>query len=241
MSSPYDNEAHYALKHTTQWVGYKVHITEACEDELPLLITHIETTSAPVTDGQATPKIHAALEQRTLLPGTHIVDTGFLDAGLLAVSQEQYEVDLLGPTRLDYRWQARAGEGLAVQHFAIDCTRQQAICPAGKTSISWTPALDNYGGDTIKIEFSSKDCRTCCHLSQCIRSKRPAPRRTLTITPKHHYHALQAARQREETTLFRQEYARRALDAGTTSAAFESPVYGVLATSVWRVSASHIT
>ena len=109
MSSPYDNEAHYARKHTTQWVGYKVHITEACEDDLPLLITHIETTSAPVPDGQATPKIHAALEQRTLLPGTHIVDTGFLDAELLAVSQEQYGVDLLGPTRLDYRWQARAG------------------------------------------------------------------------------------------------------------------------------------
>lgn len=217
MSSPYDNEAHYARKHTTQWVGYKVHITETCEDELPLLITHIETTSAPVTDGEATPKIHAALEQRTLLSGIHIVDTGFLDAELLAVSQEQYGVDLLGPTRLDYRWQARAGEGFAVQHFAIDFARQQATCPAGKTSISWTPALDNYGGDTIKIKFSSKDCRTCCHLSQCIRSKRPAPRRTLTIRPEHQYHALQAARQSEGTTLFKQEYARRAGIEGTIS------------------------
>ena len=61
ISSPYDSEAHYARKHTTQWVGYKVHITETCEDDLPHLITHIETTPGPTADGAATPKIHAAL------------------------------------------------------------------------------------------------------------------------------------------------------------------------------------
>jgi transposase len=33
ISSPYDLDAHYAKKRTTQWVGYKVHITETCEDD----------------------------------------------------------------------------------------------------------------------------------------------------------------------------------------------------------------
>ena len=47
--------------------------------------------------------------------------------------------------------------------------------------------------------------------------KRPAPRRTLTIRPERQYHALQAARQREGTKLFRQEYARRAGIEGTIS------------------------
>jgi transposase len=107
LSSPYDPEAHYARKHTTQWVGYKVHLTETCEDDLPYLITHIETTPGLTADGAATPQIHATLEQRGLLPGTHIVDTGFLDADLLVKSRDDYGVDLLGPTRLDNHWQAK--------------------------------------------------------------------------------------------------------------------------------------
>src|SRR5262245_11902930 len=98
ISSPSDAEAHDARKHTTPWVGYTVHLTETCEDELPHLITHIETTPGPASDGAATPKIHAALEQRGLLPGTHIVDTGFLDADLFVKSWDDDGVDLLGPT-----------------------------------------------------------------------------------------------------------------------------------------------
>jgi transposase len=85
ISSPYDAEAHYARKHTTQWVGYKAHLTETCDDDLPHLITHVETTISPAADGTTTPTIHAALEQRNLLPGTHIVDTGFLDAERLSI------------------------------------------------------------------------------------------------------------------------------------------------------------
>jgi transposase len=105
-SSPYGLDAHYARKHTTQWVGYKVHLTETCEGDLPHLITHVETTSGPVADGAATPKIHAALQQRGLLPGTHIVGAGFPDAELIIESQTQYGIALLGPTRLDYHRQA---------------------------------------------------------------------------------------------------------------------------------------
>ena len=56
LSSPDDPEAPYARKHTTQWVGYKVHITEPCEDDLPHLITHAETTPGPIADGQRPPR-----------------------------------------------------------------------------------------------------------------------------------------------------------------------------------------
>jgi hypothetical protein len=37
ISSPYDPEAHLALKHATAWIGYKVHLTETCEPETPNL------------------------------------------------------------------------------------------------------------------------------------------------------------------------------------------------------------
>jgi transposase len=217
ISSPYDAEAHYARKHTTQWVGYKVHLTETCEDDLPHLITHVETMIGPAADGAATPKIHAALQQRDLLPGTHIVDTGFWDAALLVESREHYGVDLLGPTHLDYHWQAQEGGGFDAQHFQVDWAQQRATCPAGKANISWTPAIDNRRNAVIKVKFSSKDCRRCDHLSQCIHSKKPYPRRTLTIRPQPQYQALQTARQREATEAFQTEYARRAGIEGTIS------------------------
>jgi transposase len=217
ISSPYELEAHYARKHTTQWVGYKVHITETCEDDLLHLLTNVETTSGPVADGAATPKIHAALQQRGLLPATHIVDTGFLDAELLVESQAHYGVDLLGPTRLDYHWQARQGAGFDAQHFPIDWAQQHATCPAGKTSTGWTPAVDNRGNPVIKVKFSTKDCRRCDQLTQCIRSQKRYPRRTLTIRPQPYYQALHTARQREATEGFQAEYARRAGIEGTIS------------------------
>jgi predicted HicB family RNase H-like nuclease len=217
ISSPYDLDAHYARKHTTQWVGYKVHLTETCEDDGPHLITPVETTSGPVADGAATPKIHAALQQRGLLPATHIVDTGFLDAALLADSRVHYGVDLLGPTRLDYHWQAREGAGFDAQHFQIDWDRQHAICPGGKTSTGWTPAVDNRGNPVIKVKFSTKDCRRCDQITHCIRSTKRYPRRTLSIRPQPQYQALHAARQREATEGFQTTYARRAGIEGTLS------------------------
>lgn len=208
---------HYARKNTTQWVGYKVHITETCDDELPHLITHVETASGPSADGEATPKIHAALQRRELLPGTHIVDTGFLDADLLVQSEAEYGVDLLGPTRADYRWQARAAEGFAAGDFQLDWHSRQATCPAGKTSLSWTDAIDDRTNQVIKIKFSSRDCRRCELLSKCVHSQKKYPRRTLTVRREAQYLALQAARQREESKTFNKEYARRSGIEGTIS------------------------
>jgi len=72
ISSPYDLEARYAKKRTTSWVGYKVHLTETCAEDQPHLITHVETTPAPIADGDVTETIHAALKQKDLLPSVHL-------------------------------------------------------------------------------------------------------------------------------------------------------------------------
>jgi transposase len=217
ISSPYDRDAHYAKKRTTQWVGYKVHLTETCADDLPHLITDVETTPGPTADGEMTPVIHAALAQRELLPAIHLVDTGFLDAALLVSSRADYQVDLVGPTRSDYHWQAREGTGFAVAQFQVDWEQQHATCPAGHTSISWTPAVDKRTNQVIKIKFSSRDCRPCPHRSQCPRSQARRPRRTITVRADAEFHALQAARQREETAAFAAAYAKRAGIEGTLS------------------------
>jgi hypothetical protein len=54
-SHHYDPEAHNARKHTTPRVGDKVHITETRENDLPYLITNIDTTIGPAADGAVIP------------------------------------------------------------------------------------------------------------------------------------------------------------------------------------------
>jgi transposase len=214
ISSPYDPEAHYAKKRTTSWVGYKVHLTESCEEGTPHLITHVETTSAPVADGEVTTRIHAALAQKSLLPGTHLVDTGYVDAPVLAASQRDYGVELLGPTRADYHWPANEQTGFAASNFKIDWEKQQAICPQERKSVSWTPAKD-LQRDVIKIKFASTDCGACGSRKQCTRATQA--RRTLTIRPEEEYIALQAARMREASEGFAKQYGVRAGIEGTMS------------------------
>jgi transposase len=129
----------------------------------------------------------------------------FLDAALLVESRVDDGVELLGPTRLAYRWQAREGAGFDAQHFQSDWDRQHAICPAGKTGTGWAPALDNRGNPVLRGRFATTDCRRCEQVTQCIRSTKRYPRRTLTIRPQPQYQALQAARQREATDAFQAE------------------------------------
>ena len=213
ISSPRDVEARYGKKRSTSWVGYKVHLTETCEDEAPHLIVHVETTPAPVADGDVTPAIHQALHDTDLLPGKHMADTAYVDAELLVDSRREYGVDLIGPTRPDYRWQSRAGEGFAASDFAIDWDRQRATCPEGRTSVSWSPAVDRGHNEVIKIKFSAKDCGACPARDRCTEAKR----RSITVRPRDQYEALHAARSREASEEYRAEYNRRAGIEGTIS------------------------
>jgi transposase len=220
VGSPFDTEARYARKFTTSWVGYRVHITETCEDGLPNIITDVQTTPGPVADGDATPLIHEALKRKDLLPETQLVDTGYLDAELLAESKKKYGVDLYGPTRPDYKWQARESTGFEAAAFTIDWDNEVATCPEGKQSLSWTPAIDRQNTKVMKIKFSGKDCMPCPSRDLCIRSVKDYKRRTISIRrPREHHEALQRARKREGTAEFKAQYTRRAGIEGTVSRA----------------------
>ena len=192
-----------------------MHFTETCDDDTPHLITHIETTTGPVADGSVIGCIHETLKEKDLLPRIHLVDMGYVDAELLANSQQEYGVDLFGPARGDVHEQARADEGFAAQQFTIDWVAKQATCPQGHRSVSWTPAVDNRDNDVIKLKFATTDCSVCSHQAKCTQST--PPRRTLTIRPKDQYEALQAARARQVTAEFKEDYATRAGIEGTMS------------------------
>jgi transposase len=209
IASPSDLDARYALKRSTEWVGYKVHLTETCATDKPSLITQVTTTPAPSADSSATTPIQQALERRGLLPQQQIVDTGYVDAGELLRSQSR-GVDLLGPVPPNT---ATTPAAFALDQFTIRWDEQQAICPAGKTRGSWRPDEDQHGNPILKVTFRTRDCRACPHHGTCTR----AAHRTLTVRPLAEWQALQAARQRQTTEAFKQQYAIRAGIEGTLS------------------------
>ena len=50
VCSPYDAEARYSTKREIQWVGYKAHLSETCDEDRPHLIVNVETTPATTPD-----------------------------------------------------------------------------------------------------------------------------------------------------------------------------------------------
>jgi transposase len=60
------------------------------------------------------------LATRNLLPGTHVLDSGYVDAELLVTAQTQHRIDVVGPTFGSYSGQRLAGQGYALDAFVID-------------------------------------------------------------------------------------------------------------------------
>ena len=129
ICSPYDPDARYSQKRDTPWTGYKVHLTETCEDDAPNVITDVHTTPAPVSDTGMTTPIQADLAARNLLPREHLVDAGYVTAETLVDSQRNHQVDLVGPLNVDPSWQARTQAGYDASQFILDWTHQVATCP----------------------------------------------------------------------------------------------------------------
>jgi transposase len=213
--SPYDPEAHYGNKRSQTWTGYKVHITETCDDEEIHLITHVETTLAGVTDSELSAPIHEALGQKTLLPSEHFLDAGYVDADLLVRSQNEWGIEVVGPARPDSSWQAQAGQGYDVAHFQIDWEAQRVICPQGRTNTCWTPHTDAWGNPVISVKFSRTDCRLCATRSLCTRAAE-APRH-LTLRVQTDHEMLQRIRALQTTAEWKRRYERRAGIEGTIS------------------------
>jgi transposase len=218
QNSPYDPDARYGKKRETSWVGYKLHVTETCEADAPHLIVHVATTPACVADAAELAPIHEQLADRHLLPARQLVDAGYIDAEVLSASQTRFGVEVLGPTRGDFRWQARQQTGFEGHHFTVDWEAQRVICPQGHASRSWTPMQDRrhvHTRDMITVAFSVHDCRPCPSRTQCTRSTY----RGLTLHPREQEQALRAARLREQTDDFKVAYAQRAGVEGTHSQA----------------------
>jgi transposase len=164
IASPCDTDARWGAKRDESWLGYKLHITETCDDAppcgcagpghdgdcgaaaFPNLVTHVATASAAATEMEMTGVIDDALAAKGLAPGRHYLDC-----------------------------YARAD-------FTANYDAQQVTCPQGKTSSSWTPCTQ-YGRDAIVAIFSPRDCEPCPARQLCAGSARRAWDVTTSASP----------------------------------------------------------
>jgi hypothetical protein len=240
IASPYDLDARWGVKREEFWLGYKLHVTETCDDPqactcpaaevataragghgrehdkgcaqlvFPNLITNVATTDATVTDNQMTGPIHDDLAGKNLAPGRHYLDSGYLSAALVVSALTTWGIALAGPLLADTSAQARAGKGYARADFTIDYDTKTVTCPQGKTAKSWSPCTQ-HGKDAIVAIFSTTGCGPCPARSLCTAAKR----RVLSLPPPDLAQAQAAARTAEKTIPFQADYARRAGVEGT--------------------------
>ncbi|MDP9866022.1 IS1182 family transposase [Streptosporangium brasiliense] len=217
QASPYDDDARYGVKRGSGWVGYKAHLTETCEPDVPHVVVNVATTAAQVADNDLIPVIHARLTERDLLPDIHLIDSGYTGGELVVTSRNTYGIDLLGPAREDCSWQAKAGEGFDSSGFTIDWHNQTVTCPQGKTSTSWAPWRTKAGEESIHVDFSKSDCTSCPVRAKCTRAKREP--RQLTLHAREVHETLQRNRAAQQTEAWKQQYALRSGIEGTISQA----------------------
>lgn len=238
--SPYDAQARSSRKRDLVWLGYKVHLTESCDQDpaCPHLISHVETTPATLQDCEVLAPIHEHLRRKHLEPAEHYVDQAY-PSGAEVVRQARLGTQIIGPVGQDTSWQQRQHTGYALQDFVLDWSAQRATCPQGQQSVGWTQPPNRRQQATVVIRFATATCRRCPVRSQCTQAQGG---RTLTLTPAAVHAALVERRAQQRDPTFVKQYARRAGIEGTISQAVRttrlrrSPYAGLAKTHLHHVA-----
>jgi transposase len=232
LISPYDLDARYGVKRGHGWGGYKVHFTETCDapgtqagaspgagpapgagpgrGDRPNLVTGVATTQATVADSAMLTPVHQQLAERQLLPGEHLVDSGYPSAELIIHAARVFGITLVSPLRLDNSAQARAGGGYDKAAFTFDFDARQATCPQGIASSTWTPYRQRQD-EAIMVSWPQTACLPCPARQLCTSSRR----RQITIRPRELHEALASARTQQTSAQWKTRYNARAGIEGT--------------------------
>jgi transposase len=160
VASPYDTEARWGAKKDTLWLGWKLHVTETCDDPpgcgctpgpgtapggcpcdvRPNLVTNVATTDATVPDAAMTVPLSTALAGKGLAPARHYADSGYASALSMAEAARISGTILVTPLMSDTSRQAREKKGYDRSAFAVDYDARTATCPQGQASTGWFPA-----------------------------------------------------------------------------------------------------
>jgi hypothetical protein len=145
--SPYETDARESRKRDTEWIGYKGHLTETCEEEAAVhLIVQAEITVATVQDVEETMPLLCDVQARDLVPEVRLVDSGYVSGEALA-SHTELEIELVGPLKQEGGWQHETGYGVSAFH--VDWQQQQVRCRKAASFAELVPRTtqSRRGGD----------------------------------------------------------------------------------------------
>ncbi|MFE9687550.1 transposase [Streptomyces sp. NPDC006285] len=129
-------------------------------------------------------------------------------------AQRVHGIPLLGPVVAEHSSQAKAGSGFGKAAFTIDWYNEQAICPRGATSVSWTE-LRMKQNTPLQAPFAGADCRSCPDRTQCMSSAtRP---RSVAALPRPLHEIQTQNRLDQQTEQWQRRYAIRARVEATLS------------------------
>lgn len=185
IETPHEVEARWGRKRDKRWLGYKVQVTETCDEDRPHLIVDLEATGPTDNDNVELPEIQARLEKQETLPGEQQVDPGYVTGENLAQSEEK-GIELVGIPPAD----TASAEGFRQADFQIDTVSKRAVCPAGETNTVWSVHSAPAGKPpAVEVRFAAKTCRQCQYFGPCTTSSQG---RSLTLNP--YYEQLAARR-----------------------------------------------
>jgi transposase len=208
IDSPYDLDAHYGAKGTTEWVGYKVHFTETCSLEDPHLITNVDTADAHEPDLAHVARGQDELGKRGLLPKRQLVDGSYVGSHVTLESLKKHGIELVGPVKQNWH-HSQIEKGYDLTAFTIDWDGHFAICPQGKRSTGWWTNTSATGRQVISTKFSRTDCSRCTVNAFCTKNGAKNSRK-LSLRPREEHELLIASRKEQRTPEWKQLYNKRA-------------------------------
>ena len=215
IDSPYELDAHYGVKRTTEWVGYKVHFTEICSPGVPHLITNVDTTAAHAPDAAHVASGQEELATRDLLPKRQFVDGSYVGSQIVLESRRKHGIEVVGPVKQNVH-HIQIESGYDQSAFKIDWDNRSAECPQGKKSIGWWSHTSPTGRVTFHTKFSRADCAKCSVGKLCTKNPEKNPRK-LVMLPREEHEWLVASRIDQQTHEWKQLYNKRAGIEGTFS------------------------
>jgi transposase len=220
--SPYDTEARFRVRRSTKWEGYRVHLTETCDEDQPLLITNVETTTSASLDLEWTDTVREHLHAKDLFP-KHLVDGGYVGARAMAEGESIYGLDLIGLTKPDGSWQARRGGRYGLSSFVIDWQKKTGHLSSGTDQLRLVSSPEPTWGTAHRSPVGHGGLPCLSHSCPMRSQSQAAP--CYQVPPQGAILALQKARQRQTTDEFQKTYAQRAAGEGTISQGTQ--VYGL--------------
>ena len=242
IASPYDTDARWGVKRGQFWLGYKLHITETCDDAPPCACP--DAGDHPGTAGRGRNREHGTGCAHLAFPNliTAVATTAATVAGnqMTGAIDDDLAARNLPPGRhyVDSGYLSAAllaseavRHGIALTGPLPADRSRQARAGAGYDRAAFTIDYDRQivtcpqgktsaswtpctrDGTIAKATFSATDCGPCPARPQCTASKQN--RRQLAILPREAAQAQAAARAATTALPFAADYARRAGVEGT--------------------------